>query len=216
VTVLKGDLFGTVVLTEDAAGHVHVVRDARRTRWWVRWLARRLAKREACALEQLSGLAGVPGLLSREAGVVVREWIPGQPMHRAPIPDPGYFREALRLVRRMHARAVVHNDLAKEPNWLVTPEVQPAVVDFQLAMHMPRRGRLFRMLAHDDLRHLFKHKRTYLPQALTLRQQRVLARPSLVSRLWMAGGKPPYLFITRRLLGWSDREGADDRFHRVP
>ncbi|MGH8284722.1 MAG: serine/threonine protein kinase, partial [Steroidobacteraceae bacterium] len=89
----------------------------------------------------------------------------------------------------------------------------PALVDFQLAMHAPRRGRLFRALAHDDLRHLFKHKRSYLPQRLTARQQRVLAQPSVVSRLWMASGKRVYLFVTRRVLGWADREGAGDRHH---
>jgi hypothetical protein len=27
----------------------------------------------------------------------------------------------------------------------------------------------------------------------------------------MASGKPVYRFITRRLLGWADREGAGDR-----
>jgi hypothetical protein len=26
--------------------------------------------------------------------------------------------------------------------------------------------------------------------------------------------KPPYLFVTRRLLGWADREGAADRGER--
>jgi hypothetical protein len=39
----------------------------------------------------------------------------------------------------------------------------------------------------------------------------MLARPSLLSRLWMATGKRIYLFITRRILRWRDREGAGDR-----
>jgi hypothetical protein len=39
----------------------------------------------------------------------------------------------------------------------------------------------------------------------------MLARPGAISRLWMATGKPVYTFITRRLLGWADREGAGDR-----
>jgi hypothetical protein len=111
----------------------------------------------------------------------------------------------------MHARDLTHNDLAKETNWLVTPEGLPAVVDFQLARHAPRRGRLFRMLAHGDLRHLLKHKRQYLPGHLTARQRAILAQPSPLSRAWRATVKPVYLFVTRRLLGWSDREGAGDR-----
>ncbi|MBV6418304.1 MAG: hypothetical protein CMLOHMNK_03122 [Steroidobacteraceae bacterium] len=132
-------------------------------------------------------------------------------MQRARPTDPAYYRAALRLLRRVHARRVVHNDLAKEPNWLVTEAGAPALVDFQLAWTARRRGRLFRALAHDDLRHLLKHKRTYLAARLTARQRRMLATPSVLSRLWMRTGKRLYLFITRRVLHWADREGAGDR-----
>jgi RIO-like serine/threonine protein kinase len=189
------------------------VRDPREARRWLRPVARHLARREARALERLSGLAGIPRLLRAKPPLVIREWIAGDPMHRAGAVNPAYFREALHIVRRMHARRLVHNDLAKEPNWLVTPVGYPAIVDFQLSMCVRGRGRLFRMLAYDDLRHLFKHKRTYVPSRLTARQRRVLASPSLVSRSWQATGKPLYLFLTRRLLRWQDREGAADRQH---
>ena len=114
-------------------------------------------------------------------------------------------------MRRMHAAGVLHNDLAKEPNWLVAPDGRPALVDFQLAMRPRFRGRLFRMLAYDDLRHLLKHKRTYCPESLTARQRAMLARRSPLAALWARTGKPLYRFVTRGLLGWSDREGAGDR-----
>jgi hypothetical protein len=93
----------------------------------------------------------------------------------------------------------------------VTPEGRPALVDFQLAMTLTRRGALARSLGHDDLRHLLKHKRSYLPERLTAREKRILARQSLVSRIWMATGKKVYLFVTRKILRWRDREGAGDR-----
>jgi serine/threonine protein kinase len=125
--------------------------------------------------------------------------------------DPAYFRAARALLARLHRRGVAHNDLAKEPNWLVTPDGAPALVDFQLALVAPRRGRLFRALAREDIRHLLKHKRNYCPERLTAREQRILARPAAISSLWMATGKPVYLFFTRRILGWADREGAGDR-----
>jgi RIO-like serine/threonine protein kinase len=209
--LLKRDLFGTVTLVTPAGGHAEVRRDTRAARWWLGWLARHLAAREAAALRRLDGVARVPRLVSSEDGVVVRQWIEGAPMQLAQPRDPAYFREALRLLRQLHARDIVHNDLAKEPNWLVTPEGLPALVDFQLALHAPRRGRLFRALAHDDVRHLLKHKRSYLPGRLTAREKRVLATPSLVTRTWRATGKRAYTFVTRRLLRWSDREGAGDR-----
>jgi hypothetical protein len=46
---------------------------------------------------------------------------------------------------------------------------------------------------------------------LTQREWRILARRSLPSRIWMATGKQVYIFVTRRILHWSDREGANDR-----
>ena len=87
-------------------------------------------------------------------------------------------------------------------------------MDFQLAWFNPRRGRLFRVLAHEDLRHLLKHKRTYCADRLTRREKQILANPSVPSRIWMRTGKPVYLFVTRKLLGWADREGAADRGDR--
>lgn len=207
---LKTDLFGTVRRIERPGAWV-VERDTRAARWWLRPLARRLATREARALLALAGTAGVPALEQHTDGVLVRSWTEGQPMQRARPRDAAYFREAFNLLRGMHRRGVAHNDLAKEPNWLVTPEGHPALVDFQLALVSPGRGRLFRALARDDIRHLLKHKRNYCPTPLTRRELRILATPSLPARLWMKTGKKLYLGVTRGLLGWADREGAGDR-----
>lgn len=208
---LKQDLFGRVLLLDDAVRGRRVVRDLRAARPGLRWLARHLAEREVRALRRLEGLPRVPRVLEADRERTLRSWIDGEPMHVARPRDPAYFREALRLLRCLHARGVVHNDLAKEPNWLVTSEGLPALVDFQLALCRDRSTRLFRSLAHDDLRHLLKHKRTYLPMRLTARERRILATPSLVTRIWMSTGKRVYRFVTRRLLRWSDREGAGDR-----
>jgi RIO-like serine/threonine protein kinase len=215
-TLLKHDLLGIVCRLDAAAGGGHdacIERDTRAARWWLRPASRLLAAREARALDALRGLDGVPRLLDWDGRRLLRSWLDGEPMQRARPRDTAYYREALRLLRRLHAAGVVHNDLAKEPNWLVTPAGLPALVDFQLAMRPRYRGRRFRALAYDDLRHLLKHKRTYCPQALTARQRAVLARRSLAAELWMRTGKPVYRWITRRWLGWSDREGAGDRGH---
>ncbi len=171
-------------------------------------------RREHRALTRLAlgkGIEGIPRAIDYRAGLLTRSWIEGSPMHIAKPRDPAYFRAAFRLLRRLHAAHVIHNDLAKETNWLVTTDGRPALVDFQLAMTLTRRGALARALGHDDIRHLLKHKRTYLPERLTAREKRILATPSLVSRIWMASGKKVYLFVTRRIFHWRDREGAGDR-----
>jgi RIO-like serine/threonine protein kinase len=215
--LLKSDTFGSISRIGDT-----VVRDARAARPWARRIALHLMRREHRALTRLAlghGIEGIPRALSYEPGRLTRTWIDGAPMQLAKPRDPGYFRAAARLLRRLHAANVIHNDLAKETNWLVTCDGRAALVDFQLAMtlkprRVPRgsaRGALARALGLDDIRHLLKHKRSYLPERLTARERRILATPSMVSRMWMASGKPIYLFVTRRVFRWRDREGAGDR-----
>ena len=84
-------------------------------------------------------------------------------------------------------------------------------------MRFSRRGRLFRIAAYEDLRHLLKHKRRYAPEALTATERRVLANKSVITRVWMATGKKVYYWITRGLLRFTDREGGGPRLvHDAP
>ncbi len=214
--LLKQDLFGRIELVQAPGddGGLAVRRDTRSARWWTRPVARRLAAREARALHRLAGFDGVPQLISWRDGILVRTWMDGLPMQIARPRDPAYFAMASALVRRLHAAGVVHNDLAKEPNWLVGDDGRPGLIDFQLAWAPRWRGRLFRALGREDVRHTLKHKRYYCPENLTRRERAILARPGPLSAAWMNFGKPVYLFVTRRLLRWSDREGAGDRNFR--
>lgn len=205
VQLLKSDVFGRI----RRVGNV-VVREADHARPWARALARHLMRREHRALSRLAlgaGIEGIPRVVDLDDLKLTRSWIEGAPMQIAKPRDPSYFRAALRLLRRLHAANVIHNDLAKETNWLVTPDGRPALVDFQLAMTLDKRGALARSLGHDDLRHLLKHKRTYCPQSLTPVEQRLLLRRSWLRDTWFATGKPVYRFVTRRLLHWEDNEG---------
>jgi RIO-like serine/threonine protein kinase len=206
--LLKRDLLGGIEL-DRTRGCVR--RDTQRARWWLAWAARRLAAREARALRTAADIVGVPALLAWDGRVLEREWLDGAPMQVARPDSVEYYRAARRLLVRLHRAHIVHNDVAKEPNWIVLASGAPALVDFQLAGIFAHRGALFRMLAHEDLRHLLKHKRSYVPDALTARESRILASPSWLARGWMATGKPVYMWFTRRVLGWEDREGASDR-----
>jgi len=209
-TLLKKDLFGEVWHgVED--GVPTIMRDTRPARWWLAWLARSLLRREARALAALSDIAGIPQLIRCDDETLVRTYLSGKPMFEERPQSASYFRSAARLLRRMHSVGVVHNDLAKEPNLLVTPDGSAAFVDFQLAWHSKGRGRLFRIAGREDIRHLLKHKRTYRPDLLTAREHSILNSPSRFSRVWMSLFKPVYLFITRKIFGWADREGAADR-----
>ena len=74
-----------------------------------------------------------------------------------------------------------------------------------------RRSHFFRLAAYEDLRHYLKHKRSYVPEALTATERRILARKSWLTLLWMATGKRVYIWVTRGLFRFTDREGGGPR-----
>lgn len=205
--ILKADAFGRIERVR-CGERVWIRRDTCAASFGLRGLARFAAAHEARALARLEGLDGVPQLIAWHGGVLDRSYLAGAPMQQVQPRDAVYFRAAHRLLKALRQRGLVHNDLAKEPNWLVRTDGTPAVVDFQICWFGYRRGALFRLLAREDLRHLLKHKRTYCPQALTPSERRLLARRSWIARAWLVTGKRAYKFIARRWFGYWDDDGG--------
>lgn len=179
--------------------------------WWSKPLAWILARREIRGLKKVRGIRGVPQLLATDKDGLYRSWTEGTPLHLARPTDPKWYRTAHRILRDMRRLGITHNDLAKPQNWLMTPEGEAAVIDFQLASSHRRRGALYRLMAYEDFRHLIKQKRSFAPHLMTPTEKRVVARRSLPSRIWLATGKKVYNFITRGIFNWSDGEGTGDR-----
>lgn len=208
--LLKKDLFGAI-LQSTHNGLPVITRDCSAAASGVHWLARGLMRREARALAALEDVDGTPEIIRLQRDQLIRSFFDGAAMQLTKPADPAYFKAAARVLRRMHRAGVAHNDLAKEPNFIVCEDGSPAIIDFQLSICVQRRGRMFRLAAREDLRHLLKHKRTYCPNHLTGRERAILNSPSWMSRILANTFKPIYLFVTRRLLAWEDREGAGDR-----
>ncbi|SFO90704.1 phosphotransferase [Tranquillimonas alkanivorans] len=209
-TVLKRDVFSETVsghAAEDPA-HKLALRKLDALPWATRPVARLLARREVRGLRAVQGIAGTPTLHRADRTGILRDWAEGTPLQLAKPRDPAWYADARRLLREMRRRGVTHNDLAKPQNWLMTPDGRAAVIDFQLARTHARKGRWFRLSAYEDLRHLIKMKRKFAPQLMTPTERRIAGRRSLPSRAWRATVKPVYNFVTRRLMNWSDAEGA--------
>src|SRR5712692_11487280 len=219
--VLKRDLLSSVERGRFAtpAGEVEaVLRRIDEVPWWSFALARHLFARERRALAVAGGLGIAPPLLFGGRRALIRGWIDGLPLHIAkPHGERGFFRSAKAALRKLHRAGICHNDLAKEQNWLRGRDGGAYFTDFQLAACFSRRSFLFRIAAYEDLRHLLKHKRRYAPDALTPPERRVLAKKSVMTRVWMATGKKVYYWVTRDLLRTSDREGGGARLvHDAP
>jgi hypothetical protein len=213
--LLKRDVFSTVERGRfrGEAGEVDgVLRRLDQVPWWSFLPARHLFARERRALALARDLDVGPELLWAGRQALVRGFIDGVALQMAkPVGDVGYFRSAKQALRRLHRAGICHNDLAKEQNWLRGSDGRAYLTDFQLAACFKTRGRLFRIAAYEDLRHLLKHKRSYAPDALTPKERKILARKSLVASIWLKTGKKVYRAITRGLFNFTDREGGGRR-----
>jgi predicted Ser/Thr protein kinase len=213
--LLKRDVFSTVErgrFRSDDGEVGAILRRLDQVPWWSRPVANHLFNRERRALVAIRGLKVGPEVLWAGRAALVRGFIDGVALHLArPEGDVAYFRTAKAALRKLRRAGVCHNDLAKEQNWLRGADGNAYLTDFQLAHCFRRRGKLFRILAYEDLRHLLKHKRRYAPAALTAKERKVLARKSIFTRVWMATGKKVYVAITRGLFNFTDREGGGKR-----
>ena len=213
--LLKRDVFSTVERGrfQDDGGEVDaVLRRLDQVPWWSFPLARHLFERERYALTLSNGLNVGPGLLWSGRRALVRSFVDGVALHLAkPHGNVAYFRSAKQALRRLRRAGICHNDLAKEQNWLVGHDGRAYLTDFQLAACFKRRNWLYRVAAYEDLRHLLKHKRTYVPEALTPMERKILARKSFAANLWLATGKKVYRAITRGVFNFTDREGGGRR-----
>src|SRR6202790_4698731 len=213
--LLKRDVFSTVERGRFRGrdGEVDaVLRRLDQVPWWSYIVARHLFARERRALALANDLDVGPKLLWAGRQTLVRGFIDGVALHLAkPHGDIGYFRSAKAALRRLHRAGICHNDLAKEQNWLRGSNGRAYLTDFQLAACFKTRGRLFRIAAYEDLRHLLKHKRSYAAEALTPKERKILARKSFVASIWLKTGKKVYRAITRGLFNFTDREGGGRR-----
>ncbi|WGD56460.1 serine/threonine protein kinase [Bradyrhizobium sp. CB1650] len=213
--LLKRDVFSTVErgrFRGDSGEVDAVLRRLDEVPWWSFLLARHLFAREKHALALAKGLNVGPELLWAGRRTLVRGFVDGAALHLAkPHGDLAYFHSAKAALRRLRRAGICHNDLAKEQNWLVGRDGRAYLTDFQLAACFKGRGRLYRILAYEDLRHLLKHKRSYAPQALTPRERKILAKKSFAASLWLVTGKKVYRAITRGLFNFTDREGGGRR-----
>ncbi len=215
-TVHKRDIFSETI-SGQLEGHPDlpvVLRKLDGVPFYARPIAWWLARKEIKGLRAVQGIEGCPLLIRADRVGLLRSWTKGTPLQLAKPTHAAWYKDAKRMLRQMRRAGVTHNDIAKPQNWLMTPEGRAAVIDFQLASVHRRRGRLFRTMAREDLRHLLKQKRAYAPELLTASEIRMLNRKALPARIWMATAKPAYNFITRRVMNWSDGEGTEDRIER--
>ncbi len=138
-----------------------------------------MSRREYRIYRDLADIDCVPLLgPSRGLRAYFHRFIEGHTLAEHPRGEPlaaDFFDRLLACVREVHQRGVFYADLDKKGNIIVGADGRPYLIDFQACIRfgagaLDRRGplgALFRALAGEDTRHLYKHKRYFQPEALT-------------------------------------------------
>ena len=207
IKVLKKDIFGKIELAKLTDNSLVICRNYSCAKFYGRPFASYLAYRERKILKIIEHLnsGNLPRLIHHEKGWHVRSYVEGVPLNQRQIKDAIYYENAKKVLNSIHSCGVVHNDIEKPENWLVIGENNAGIIDFQLALFFPNKGKLFRTFAKEDLRHLIKQKARFCPEHLTGEEKVILGNKTFPARIWMKYFKPIYNFVTRRILGYSDR-----------
>jgi hypothetical protein len=139
----------------------------------MKWLGRRLARREARFLALLADQPLVPdacGPVSVDGRsaphAVAHEFVPGRPLSRNDVMPQQFLCDLDRLLKDLHARGAAYVDLHKRENILIGDDGRPRLIDFQISVRLPKTGLLgaaLRILQHCDRYHLSKHAQRLQP-----------------------------------------------------
>lgn len=156
----------------------------------LRLLGLLLLWRERGAYERLRGLQGVPECAGQlDPFTLMTEYVESYSASEAPeaLLDAEFFGRLEDLVRRMHARGVVHGDLKRLDNILVTSDGEPYLIDFSAAFwNGSNLASAFAMphLFDDDLRAVYKLKARRVPHLLSEPEEAFLNTRGAVERVF--------------------------------
>ena len=160
-----------------------------------RWLGRLLLRREQRFHRRADGVVGIQRWVARLSETsYALEYVEGRTLDTFGAPPGGAtFFDALRAtLTALHARGAAYCDLNKRSNIVVTPDGQPVLIDFQVAVACDERASPLRRwwlrkwvlyLQRMDLYHLYKHKRRMIAGHTTPQEQAISRRRGRLIRV---------------------------------
>ena len=163
-------------------GHEAVVKDFSRCGFiYKNTIGRIITFREKKAYEKIEGIEGVPELYKAMAGyVLVIEKIEGIDLRilrkKKGGVDPVFFDELNELVKKCHARGIVHCDMRKAANIIKDKDNNPFLIDwgaavFQKEMRFPVLNRIYKRLEKEDFKAVIKLKLRFCPDAVSKQEK---------------------------------------------
>lgn len=210
IETFKHDFFAATGLYRSPRGELAVLKLGRETALFgipMAWIGRWLARREFRLYKLASDLPGVPALIGMAGrNGLMHAFVPGRALGRDEAVDDQFFARLAELLTALHARCVAYVDLNKRQNILLGEDGRPYLIDFQISLHLPRKGVgrlgparwLLSRFQAADWYHYAKHKRRLRPDLLTpeertrveklsvwIRLHRLWARPATHVRRWV-------------------------------
>jgi hypothetical protein len=180
------------ILLLESPSRKAIVKDFSRKLLPVRWYGRWQIRREASIYRKLSGIQGVPryfGRIGKNAMAI--EYVEGERIshwRRRELP-PELFTRLWRLIEAIHARGIVHIDLRKRDNILISPSGEVFIIDFNASFRFDpgSRGARWFLPALRKIDHFgfLKWKAALAPGQLSEEERHAFRRMSFLRRFWI-------------------------------
>ena len=140
----------------------------------MRWLGRRLARRESAMYKRLADLPNISTGYDQVyvngellCNAAAHDYIDGHPLRWHDQVNDDFFEQLREMLLEIHRRGIAYVDLNKCENIIVNENGDPCLIDFQISVKLPRVwpfSFVLRVLQESDLYHLSKHARRYRPE----------------------------------------------------
>lgn len=194
------------ILIAERGGQFIVAKDFRNKKWLARTLWGPLnIMYEKFILQKLAGLDGIPEFIGLEDyNCLLISYIDGDIIKKSSHNlAPGYFDNLFNIVKKIHARGILHLDLGHKSNIMVKQNGDPAIIDFNTSIYLPSNSffsPLLRLLAKIDTISIMRLKVKFCPQETTLSERQQVKNFLLIRKLWI------FDKISRRITSVSKEE----------
>jgi predicted Ser/Thr protein kinase len=184
----EGRGFQSSVYLVECQGEQLAVKDfALSPKWFRRFIAPVLVKREVRALRHLNGTRGIPRFAGRvDRLAFAMQFIEGTPISTFGRGElaPEVFPRIAEVVAGMHARGVAHGDLKRRSNLILSSDGSVWIIDFAASVvaRGPISRRLMQAVAEVDDKSLPRLKRFVAPELLTEEDKWKLDNPTKLER----------------------------------
>ncbi len=179
------------ILIAENRGEFIVAKDFRNKVWLARSLWGPLnIMYEKFILQKLAGIAGIPEFVGLEDyNCLLVSYIDGDIIKKScQNLAPDYFDNLSGIIKKIHARGIIHLDLGHKSNVMVKKNGDPAVIDFNTSIYLPSNSffsPILRLLSKIDTTSILRLKVRFRSHETTFSERQQVKKFLLIRKLWI-------------------------------